>query len=153
MCCLDLSQLFFQGGSIFLFHGCSHHLQWFWSPRKESLSLFPLFPHLFGMMMALDPMILVFWMLSCKPAISLSSFTFINRLFSSSLLSAIRVVSFAYLRLLIFLLAILIPPYASSSPAFLMMYSAYKLHKQGDNIQPWRTPSQFGTSLLFHVQF
>ena len=30
---------------------------------------------------------------------------------------------------------------ASSSPAFLMMYSAYKLNKQGDNIQPWRTPS------------
>ena len=26
-----------------LFHGCSHHLQWFWSPRKQSLSLFPLF--------------------------------------------------------------------------------------------------------------
>ena len=24
----------------------------------------------------------------------------------------------------------------SSSPAFLMMYSAYKLNKQGDNIQP-----------------
>ena len=33
---------------------------------------------------------------------SLSSFTFIKRLFSSSSLSAIRVVSFAYLRLLIF---------------------------------------------------
>ena len=32
-----------------LFHGCSHHLQWFWSPRKWSLSLFPLFPHLFAM--------------------------------------------------------------------------------------------------------
>ena len=29
---------------------------------------------------------------------------------------------------------------ASSSPAFLMMYFAYKLNKQGDNIQPWRTP-------------
>ena len=29
---------------------------------------------------------------------------------------------------------------ASSSPTFLMMYSAYKLNKQGDNIQPWRTP-------------
>ena len=28
---------------------CSHHLQWFWSPRKESLSLFPLFPHLLAM--------------------------------------------------------------------------------------------------------
>ena len=27
-----------------------------------------------------------------------------------------------------------------SSPAFLMMYSAYKLNKQGDNIQPWHTP-------------
>ena len=36
----------------------------------------------------------------------------------------------------IFLLAILIPACASSSPAFLMMYSAYKLNKQGDNIQP-----------------
>ena len=85
-------------------------------------------------------MILVFWMLSFKPTFSLSSFTFIKRLFSSSSLSAIRVVSSAYLRLLIFLLAILIPACASSSPAFLMMYSAYKLNKQGDNIQPWCTP-------------
>ena len=42
----------------------------------------------------------------------------------------------AYLRLLIFLPAILIPACASSSPACLMMYSAYKLNKQGDNIQP-----------------
>ena len=42
---------------------------------------------------------------------------------------------------------------ASSSPAFLMMYSAYKLNKQGDNKQPWRTLFLFGTSLLFHVQF
>ena len=49
--------------------------------------------------------------------------------------------SSAYLRLLIFLLAILIPASASSSPAFLVMYSAYKLNKQGDNIQPWSTPS------------
>ena len=87
-----------------------------------------------------DAMILVFWMLSFKPTFSLSSFTFITRLFSSSLLSAIRVVSSAYLRLLIFLLAILIPACASSSPAFLMMYSAYKLNKQSDNIQPWCTP-------------
>ena len=49
---------------------------------------------------------------------SLSSFTFIKRLFSSSLLSAIRVVAFAYLRLLIFLLAILIPACNSSSRHF-----------------------------------
>ncbi|HEY5987769.1 MAG TPA: hypothetical protein VIV12_15545 [Streptosporangiaceae bacterium] len=55
---------------------------------------------------------------------------------SSSSLSAIRVVSFAYLRLLRFLPAILIPACVSSSPAFLMMYSAYKLNKQGDNTQP-----------------
>ena len=48
--------------------------------------------------------------------------------------------SSAYLRLLIFLPAILIPACASSSPAFLMMYSAYKLNKQDDNIQPWYTP-------------
>ena len=46
----------------------------------------------------------------------------------------------AYLRLLIFLPAIFIPASASSSPAFHMMYSTYKLSKQGDNIQPWRTP-------------
>ena len=46
----------------------------------------------------------------------------------------------AYVRLLIFLLAILITACASSSPVFLMKYSAYKLNKQGNNIQPWRTP-------------
>ena len=69
-----------------------------------------------------------------KPAFSFSSFTFIKRLFSSSLLYVIRVVSSAYLRLLIFLPEILIPVCASSSPAFHMMYSAYKLNKQGDSI-------------------
>ena len=87
----------------------------------------------------LDVMILVFWMLSFKPAFSLSSFTFIKRLFSSSLLSAIRVVSSVYLRLLIFLLTIWIPACASSSLVFHMMYSTYKLNKQGDNIQPWHS--------------
>ena len=83
---------------------------------------------------------LIFWMLSFKPTFSLSSFTFIKKLFSFSSLSAIRVVSSAYLRLLIFFLAILIPACTSSSPAFLVMYSADKLNKQGDNIQPWHTP-------------
>ena len=92
-------------------------------------------------------MVFIFWMLNFKPAFSLSSFTFIKRLFSSSSLSAIWLVSSAYLRLLsaylrllIFLPAILISACASSSPAFWMMYSAYKLNKQGDNIQPWCTP-------------
>ena len=82
----------------------------------------------------------VLWLLSFRPAFSLSLFTFIKRLFSSSLLSAIRVLSYTYLRLLIFYLAILIPACASSSLAFHMIYSAYKLNKQGDNIQPWCTP-------------
>jgi len=68
-----------------------------------------------------DAMILVFWMLSFKPTFSLSSFTFIKRLFSSSSLSAIRVVSSAYLKLLIFLLANLISAYVSSSLVFRMM--------------------------------
>ena len=79
-------------------------------------------------------------LMSFKPTFSLSSFTFIKRLFSSSSLSAIRVVSSAYLKLWIFLPVILIPDCVSSSPAFHMMYSAYRFNKQGDNIQPWRTP-------------
>ena len=86
-----------------------------------------------------DAMTFVFWTLSFKPTSSLSSLTFIKRFFSS-LLSAIRVVSSAYLRLLIFLPEIVIPACASSSPAFLMMFSACKLNKQGDNIQPWGSP-------------
>ena len=94
---------------------------------------------------------LSFWMLIFKPAFSLSSFTFIKRLFSSSSLSAISVVSSAYLRLLVFLPAILIPAYASSILAFHEVYSAYKLNKQGDNIQPWRTLFLSGISLLFHA--
>ena len=64
---------------------------------------------------------------SFRSAISLSSCTFIKRLLSSFLLSALRVVSSAYLRLLMFLLVILTPPYASSRLAFCMTYSAYKL--------------------------
>ena len=84
--------------------------------------------------MGQDAMILVFWILSFKSTFSLSSFTFLKKLFKSSLLSAISVVSFAYLRLLIFLPAILIPAYASTSPAFHMVYSTYKLNEQGDNI-------------------
>ena len=54
-----------------------------------------------------------------------------------TLFSAIRATSCTYLRLLIFLLAVLFPAWASSSPVFHMMYSASKLNKQGDNIQPW----------------
>ena len=109
-------------------------------PPKKSVTVSIISPSICHEVMGPDAMILVFWMLSFKPTFSLSSFTFIKRLFSFSLLSAIRVVSSAYLRLLIFLPAVLTAAYASSSITFLMMYSAYKLNKQGDNIQPWRTP-------------
>ena len=90
-----------------------------------------------------DAIIFIYWMLSLKPTFSLFSFTFIKRLFSSSSLSAIRVVSSAYL-LLIFLPAILIPACASSSPAFLISrVTIYSLDV---------LLFLFGTSLLFHVQ-
>ena len=109
-------------------------------PRKiKSVILSTVSPSICYEVMGLDAMILVFWMLSFNSTFSLSCFTFLKRLYSS-LLSAIRVVSSAYLRLLIFLPAILIPACASSSPAFRMMYSAYQLNKHGDNIQPWPTP-------------
>ena len=86
-----------------------------------------------------DAMILVFWMLSFKPTFSLSSFTFMKRLFSF-----LRFLpkGWCYLHIwgywyfswqsgfqLVF----------SFSPAFCMKYSSYKLNKQGDNIQPWHT--------------
>ena len=87
----------------------------------------------------LDAMILVFWILSFKLTVSFTPLTFIKGLFSSSL-SAIRAGSPAYLRLLIFLPANLIQVCAASSSEFLMMFSAYKLNKQGDNTQPWYTP-------------
>ena len=84
--------------------------------------------------MGLHAMIFLFSRLSFKSGFSLSSFTFIKRLFNSSSLSAFRVVFSAYVKLLIFLLAILIPACTSFSPAFHMMYSAYELNKQGDNV-------------------
>ena len=85
----------------------------------------------------LDAMILVFWMLSFKPAYSLSFFTFIKRLLSPSLLYDIKMVSSAYLRLLIFSPAILIPAAESSSSAFHMMHSVYNLNKQSDKYTAW----------------
>ena len=53
--------------------------------------------------MGSDAMIFGFLMLSSKSAFSLSYFTLIKRLFSFSLLSAVRVVSSAYLSFSIFL--------------------------------------------------
>ena len=124
-------------------------------PRKiKSVTVFIFSTSICHEMMRLDAMILVFSMLTFKSVGTgqralglepdhlspLSSFTLIKRLFSSSSLSVIKVVSTAYLTLLVFLPAILIPACASSRPAFHMMHSAYKLNKQGDKIQSWSTP-------------
>ena len=78
-------------------------------PKIKSDTVSTVSPSISHEVMGPDAMILVFWMLRFKPTFSLSSFTFIKRLFSSSSLSAIRVVLSVYLRLFIFLLAILIP--------------------------------------------
>ena len=73
-------------------------------PNKiKSVTVSTVSPSICHEVMGLDAMILVLWILCFKPTFSLSSFTFIKRLFSSSSLSAIRVVSSAYLRLLIVL--------------------------------------------------
>ena len=105
-------------------------ISWLQSPsamilKTKKIKSTTVSPSIYHEVMGPDAMIFVFWMLSFKPSFSLSSFTFIKRLFSSSLLSVTRVVSTAYLRLLIFLLEILIPACNLSSPAFCMMYSAY----------------------------
>ena len=64
--------------------------------KIKSVTVSTVFPSICHEMMGLDAMILVFWMLSFKPASLFSSLTFIKRLFSSFLLSAIRVVSPTY---------------------------------------------------------
>ena len=130
---------------VIVFLSRSKHLliSWLQSPpavilesKKKSLSLFPLFPHLFAMKWW-DQMP---WSFFCeywvwRQLFSLSSsFTFIKRIFSSSSLSAIRVVSSAYLTWLMFLPAILIPTCTSCSPTFCVLYSACKWNKQGDSI-------------------
>ena len=96
-------------------------------PKKiKSVTVSIVSPSIYHEVMGPGAMILVLWILSFKTTFShysLTFITFIKRLFSS-LLSAIRVASSAYLRLLIFLLAVLIPTWDLSSPAFHMMYSA-----------------------------
>ena len=110
-------------------------------PQKiKSLTVSIVSPSICHKVMGPDAMILVFWMLTFKPTFSLSYLTFIKRFFSYSSLSAIRVVSSAYLRLLTFLLVILIPACGSSSLEFSMICSAWKLNKKGNNIWPWHTP-------------
>ena len=109
-------------------------------PRKiKSATVSIVSPSICHEVMGPDAMILVS---ECWPLSQLfhSPLSLSSRHSSSYSLSAERVVLSTYLRLLIFLPEILIPAWASSSPAFLMMYSAYKLNKHSDNMQPWHTP-------------
>ena len=87
-----------------------------------------------------DVMILIFLIFSLKLTFSLSSFTLIKRFFSSSSLSDIRVVSSAYLRLLIFLLTILILTCNSSNLAFCLMCCVYTINKLAENKQFCHSP-------------
>ena len=114
--------------------------------------MFPVYPSICHELMGTDAVIFIFWMFSSKPTFSLSSFILSKRLFSSSL-SALRMMSSVYLRLLILLLAILIPACPSASPHF----SRYTLH-----IITITRVTIFSrdvplflleTSLLFHAQF
>ena len=73
-----------------------------WEPQKiKSDTVSTVSPYISHEVMGPDAMVLVLRMLSFKPTFSLSSFIFIEAFYSSSL-SAIRVVSSAYLRLLTF---------------------------------------------------
>ena len=86
-------------GFVTAFLPMSKHLliSWLQSPstvilepkkiKSVNVSIFS--PFICHRVMGLDAMILIFWMLSFKPVFSLSSFTFIKRLFSSSSLFAI----------------------------------------------------------------
>ena len=107
-------------------------------PKKiNSFTVSIVSPSICHEVMGLDAMILVFWMLSFKPAfsspLSLSSRGFLDPLHFLPL-------KWYHLNIweMVFLQAILIPACASSSPVFLMMYSAYKLNKQSvENLSKW----------------
>ena len=105
-------------------------------PEVKSLTISIVYPSVCHEVMGLDAMILVFWMLSFKPAFSLSSFTFITCLFTFCHKGGVICIS----EVIDISPSNLDSNCASSSPAFHKMYSAYKLNKQGDNIQTWRTP-------------
>ena len=124
----------------------------FGSQENKICHCFHFSPSICHRVMGPDAMILVFWMLSFKPAF--------HPPFSPSSRGSLGPLHFLPygwchlpIRLLIFLLAVLIPASDSSSLSFHMMYSAYKLNKQGDNIQPCCTPFPIWTSQLFHVWF
>ena len=85
---------------------CKHFLtSWLQSPsavilKPKKIKSVTISTSIYHDVMGPDAMILGFWMLSFKPAFSCSFFTFIKRLFSSCLLSVIRVILSAFLILI-----------------------------------------------------
>ena len=65
--------------------------------KMKSLTVSALSPSISHEIMGLEAMIFIFWMLTFEQAFSVSYFTFAKRLFNSSSLSTIKVVSSAYL--------------------------------------------------------
>ena len=128
----------------------------FWAQEEEVCHYFHLFPFYLAWSNGArchDHSLFIFLIFSFKADLSLSSFTLIKRLFSSSLLSATRVVSSTYPRLLLFLPPVLIPACNSFSLAFLIMCSAYRLNKQVTAESTVILLSQSWTNQLFHPGF
>ena len=88
-------------------------------PEKKSVTTSTFSPFICHAVIRLGFHDLGFLIFSLMPALSLSSDALIKKVFSTSWLSAIRVISSAYLRLLMFLMPILIPAYNSSRRAYL----------------------------------
>ena len=121
--------------------------------KIKSLTVSPSICH---EVMGPDAMIFVFWMLNYKPAFSLSSFTFIKRLFSSSL-SAITLCHKGGITYLSEVIDIspgnLDSSLCFSQPGILHDVLRCKLNKQMTIYNLDTLLSWFGSSLLFHVWF
>ena len=109
-------------------------------PKTKTLTVSIVFPSVCHEVMGPCVMIFLFWMLSVKPAFSLLSFTFVKRLFNSSSLSARKDSIICISKVIDISPRNLDSILYFFQPGICMMYSAYQLNKQGDNIQPWNTP-------------
>ena len=125
-----------------------------WSPPKiKSATVFTVSPSICHEVMGPHAMILVFWMLSFKTNFFTLLFHFHQEAFKF-------LFTFCHKGGVICISEVIdiSPGNLDSSlcffrPTFLMMYSAYKLNKQGDNIQPWCTPFPIWNQSVLHVQF
>ena len=125
----------------------------FGAPKIKSVTVSTVSPSICHEVTEPDAIIFVFWMWSFKPTFSLSSFTFIKRLYSSSLLSVIKVVSSAYLGYWYFFqqswFQLVLHPVQHFSWCTLHISEISRVTIYSlDVFLSW-----FGTSLIFHVQF